>query len=86
MEFCTVLQKCNGSKRDKLTVPFYMTRIVTRNKEILAKPELMNAFQDDFMVTMMTDYQRCIKVLHSMVLRLVGSQLYKWSVLTQSKK
>lgn len=48
MEFCTVLQKCNGSKRDKLTVPFYMTRIVTRNKEILAKPELMNAFQDDF--------------------------------------
>ena len=36
------------SKRDKLTVPFYMTRIVTRNKELLAKPELMNAFQDDF--------------------------------------
>ena len=24
-------------------------------------------------------------MLHSMVLRLVGSQLYKWSVLTQSK-
>ena len=46
--FVQSCKKCNGSKRDKLTVPFYMTRIVTRNKEILAKPELMNAFQDDF--------------------------------------
>ena len=46
--FVQSCKKCNGSKRDKLTVPCYMTRIITRNKEILAKPALINAFQDDF--------------------------------------
>ena len=46
--FVQSCKKCNGSKRDKLTAPQYMGLIVQRNKELLCKPLLIDAFKDEF--------------------------------------
>ena len=46
--FVQACKNCNGSKKDKLTGPQYMGGIITRNKEILRMPLLVESFKADF--------------------------------------
>ena len=46
--FVQACKNCNGSKKDKLAGPPFMGRIITRNKEILRMPLLVEAFKSDF--------------------------------------
>ena len=46
--FVQACKNCNGSKKDKLAGPQYMGGIITRNKEILRMPLLVESFKADF--------------------------------------
>lgn len=46
--FVQACKNCNGSKKDKLAGPQYMGGIITRNKEILRIPLLVEDFKADF--------------------------------------
>lgn len=46
--FVQACKTCNGSKKDKLAGPQFMGGIITRNKEILRMPLLVEAFKADF--------------------------------------
>ena len=46
--FVQACKTCNGSKKDKLAGPQFMGTVITRNKEILRMPLLVEAFKADF--------------------------------------
>lgn len=46
--FVQACKTCNGSKKDKLAGPQFMGNVITRNKEILRMPLLVEAFKADF--------------------------------------